>query len=252
MPTERLQIFMSRIWSGLQKLWQRHPKGCFTVTLILDQAIIPALTYTINTTTRNPGQDCMVDCYNLVAASWDSLGRPDLATGLAIPLVRLARLMTNAGAVLPKYMTTSSRTNKLIWRANACLPIADEHISWNFIIEAAQPASTRYFELLHLYTVLISQSIAHFPEPHPFPSRRHDVMNLVVERCCTKIGGSGCAWKGRPSNELKDKLVVVYEELRRYQIEKGKVSLRGHSEEEAIVRGLWALAAWSSARGARS
>lgn len=76
-------------------------------------------------------------------------------------------------------------------------------------------------------------------------------MNLVVERCCVKIGGVGCPWKGRPNNELKEKLVGVYEELRRYQLEKGKMSLRGHSEEENVVRGVWALAAWSGGKGAR-
>jgi hypothetical protein len=110
----------------------------------------------------------------------------------------------------------------------------------------------RYFDLLHLYTVLISQSIAHFPAPQPYPSKRHEVVNLVVERCCVKIGGSGCGWKGRPGNELKDTLVIVYEELRRYQIEKGRMSLRGHHEEEAVVRGIWALAAWRGRKAVKS
>jgi hypothetical protein len=250
-PPERLNAFMMKIWSGLQVLWQREPTGAFTVTSVLDQAIIPAL---INTAlgTNAPDdrrQDSVLDCYNLVAASWDSLGRPDIATGLAIPLVRLARLIASAGAVLPKWLTTNPRANRLIWRANACLPIGEEDISWRYIIEASRQTESSYFPLLHLYTVLISQSIAHYPAPVPYPTRRHEIMNLVVERCCAKIGGGGAAWKGRPDDELKDVLVGVYGELRRYQLEKGKISLRGRDGEDAVVKGIWALAGWGSGRG---
>ncbi|KNG52797.1 gar1-domain-containing protein, partial [Stemphylium lycopersici] len=201
-PPERLHTVTMNIWSGLQILWQRHPMGSFTVTSILDQAVIPAL-ISASRYARPPvdrSQDAILDCHNLIAASWDSLGRPNLATGLAVPLVRLARLMASAGAVLPKWLTTSSRTNRLIWRANACLPITEEHITWDFIIEAAQLTSARYFHLLHLYTVFISQSIAHFPAPRPYPVKRHEVMNMVVERCCLKIGGNGCAWKDWEQN----------------------------------------------------
>jgi hypothetical protein len=242
---------MMKIWSGLQVLWQREPTGAFTVTSVLDQAIIPAL---INTAlgTNAPDdrrQDSVLDCYNLVAASWDSLGRPDIATGLAIPLVRLARLIASAGAVLPKWLTTNPRANRLIWRANACLPIGEEDISWRYIIEASRQTESSYFPLLHLYTVLISQSITHYPAPVPYPTRRHEIMNLVVERCCAKIGGGGAAWKGRPDDELKDVLVGVYGELRRYQLEKGKISLRGRDGEDAVVKGIWALAGWGSGRG---
>ncbi|EOA85192.1 hypothetical protein ACJQWK_06299 [Exserohilum turcicum] len=249
-PPDRLEVLMGKIWSRLQDLWQQHPKEFFNVTSILDQAIIPALIYTTRCTrpSNNRENDPVLDCYNLVAASWDSLGRPNLATGLAVPLVRLARLMASAGAILPKWLTTNSRTNRLIWRANACLPITVEHISWEYIIDGAKLTAPRYFPLLHLYTVFISQSIAHFPAPQPYPSKRHDVMNLVVERCCVKIGGGGCAWRGKPSNAFKDTLVVIYEELRRYQLEKGKMSLRGHDDEDFVVRGIWALASWSTGK----
>lgn len=251
-PPERLHAFMMKMWSGLQILWQRYPTGSFTVTSILDQAVIPALISASRSArpAADRNQDAILDCYNLIAASWDSLGRPNLATGLAVPLVRLARLMASAGAVLPKWLTTSSRANRLIWRANACLPITEEHISWDFIIEAAQLTSARYFHLLHLYTVFISQGIAHFPTPRPYPAKRHEVMNLIVERCCLKIGGNGCTWKGKPNNGLKDTLVGVYEELRRYQLDKGKMSLRGHEGEDVLVRGIWALAGWGSGNGA--
>ncbi|EUC45643.1 hypothetical protein COCMIDRAFT_36642 [Bipolaris oryzae ATCC 44560] len=253
-PNERLQVFMQKLWPSLQTLWKIHPNGSFSITSMLNRALFPALTHTIRTTRPSPGPspDPVLDCYNLISASWDSLGRPDIATGLAIPLVRLARLTANAGAVLPKYLTTSSRTNRLIWRANACLPLAADHISWDFIMQAAAPASIRYFDLLHLYTVLISQGIAHFPAPHPFPTRRHEVVNLVVERCCSKIGSGGCAWRGRPSAEFKDVLVGVYEELRKWQGEMGRMSLRGSYEEEGVVRGVWAIAAWGKERPVRS
>ena len=204
-PPKRLHAFMMKIWSGLEILWQREPTGAFTVTSILDQAIIPALINTAHRTNapddRRP--DSLLDCYNLVAASWDSLGRPDIATGLAIPLVRLARLMASAGAVLPKWMTTNPRANRLVWRANACLPIGEVDISWRYIIEASQQIESPYFPFLHLYTMFISQSIAHFPAPRPYPTKRHEIMNLVVERCCTKIGGGGAAWKGKPGRRAQ-------------------------------------------------
>jgi hypothetical protein len=66
---------------------------------------------------------------------------------------------------------------------------------------------------------------------------------MVVERCCRRIAGDN--WVGKPSNEFKDVLVVVYEELRRYQLDKKKLSLRGHDSEDEVVRGIWALARWS-------
>jgi hypothetical protein len=245
-PPERLHNFMATMWTGLQILWQRKPDGKFTITEILDQAIIPALVQTAspNSPSQIRDSDPFLDCYNLIAASWDSLGRPDTATGLAIPLVRLARLMSNASSTIPKWLTTVPRTNRLFWKANACLGLNDAKISWNSIVTAAQnPANSEHFPLLHLYTMLISQSISHNVQPSQIPTRRHEIMNLVVERCCKKIAGE--AWTGRPSNEFKDVLVVVYEELRRYQLDKKKPSLRGHDGEENVVSAVWALAGWS-------
>jgi hypothetical protein len=244
-PPERLHTLMIKIWSGLQVLWQRTPSGKFSISSILDQAIIPALIQTARRTDApdDRAYDPVLDCYNLVAASWDSLGRPDSATGLAIPLVRLACLMSSASATLPKWLTTNSRANHLIWRANACLGLSAVDIDWNILMEAAD-MKAEYFPLLHAYTALLSQSIAHLPQPKPWPNRRHEVMNFIVERCCTRISGN--AWKGKPSNQFKDVLVLVYGDLRRYQCEKGKMSLRGHDGEEDIVKGIWALAAWST------
>jgi hypothetical protein len=244
---ERLHAFMTEVWSGTQVLWQRHPSGVFSVTDILDDAIIPALiaTATRTSTPQDRSPDPMLDAYNLVAASWDSLGRPDTATGLAIPLARLARLTASAGAVLPRWLTTNPRANRLIWRANACLPITADVIDWSYIEEASKLKDDTYLPLLQLYTVLISQGIAHHAAPTPYPSKRHEVMNLVVKRCCSKIG---VGWKGKPRAGFKNALVGVYEELRRYQLEKGKMSLRGHDGEEEVVRGMWALAGWGSGR----
>jgi hypothetical protein len=248
-PPERLNIFISKVWSGLQGLWQHQSSGNFTVTELLDQAIIPALMQTASSDEphRIQSRDPFLDCYNLVAASWDSLGRPDNATGLAIPLVRLARLMSSASSTIPKWLTTVSRTNHLFWKANACLDISEHDLSWNIVNEASQNITQTYhFPLLHLYTVLISQSISHNAQPDTWSVRRHEVMNVVVERCCKKIGGE--IWSGRPSNEFQDVLVILYEELRRYQLEKKRLSLRGHDGEESIVRGVWALARWNASR----
>lgn len=243
---EGLHTLMTEIWAGLQILWRRKPDGKFTVSDLLNDVIIPALLQCANSdeSRQRRSYDPFLDCYNLIAASWDSLGRPDTATGLAIPLVRLARMMSSASSTLPKWLTTVPRTNRLFWKANACLGLTDPDISWDTIVAASDNLmGTEHFPLLYLYTMLISQSIAHNPQPSSLPTRRHEIMNLVVERCCTKIGGD--AWGSKPSNEFKDVLVVVYEELRRYQLEKKKLSLRGHDGEEGLVRGVWALAGWS-------
>jgi hypothetical protein len=245
-PSERLHIFMINIWSSVRKLWQHKPDGDFTTTSLLHGAIIPALVETVNP--YGPGQDRdhdpLIDCYNLIAASCDRHGRPDATTALAIPLVRLARLMSSASSTLPKWLTTVPGTNRLFWKANACLGIRNNEISWDSIVAVSQDVGgTQNFPLLYLYTVLVSQSIIHNWQPDTWPMRRHEVMNLVVERCCKKIGGE--SWVGKPSNEFKDVLVVVYEELKKYQLDKKKPSLRGHDREEDIVKGIWTLASWS-------
>jgi hypothetical protein len=249
-PPERLHTFMTRIWSDLQDLWKRKPSGKFSVTELLDKVIIPALDQTASEggLATLPQHDVLMDCYNFITASWNSLGRPDRATGLAIPLVRLARLISSASTTLPKWMTTVPRTNRLLWTANACLGTTKCHISWDDVIGASQNvASAQHFPLLHLYTLLISQSIAHHAQASGWPTRRHEVMNLVVEQCCKRIGSEG--WSGRPSNQFKDVLVLVYEELRKFQLDQKKKSLRGYGNEEEIVKGIWALAVWSVSKG---
>ncbi|KAH7401203.1 hypothetical protein BKA66DRAFT_405355 [Pyrenochaeta sp. MPI-SDFR-AT-0127] len=240
-PPERLSAFMASLWPLLQHLWQRKPSGKFSVTDMLEQIIIPALISTARRTEETP-TGIMMDCYNLIAASWDSLGRPDHASGLAIPLIRLARLMACASTTLPKCLTINSRVNRLIWRANACIGLTEQEVSWDFIMEASELDNDRYIPLLHLYTILISQSIAYNSEPNEWPKRRHEIMNHTVERCCTKIGG--IFWIGKPSNQFKDVLLKAYEELRRHQLEKKKLNLRGRDGEESIVKGIWALAGW--------
>ncbi|KAL5114260.1 hypothetical protein ACEQ8H_007869 [Pleosporales sp. CAS-2024a] len=228
---ELLHNFMTKIWSGVRKLWQKRSDA-------LRQEMnrhVPG---------RAQSDDLFLDCYNLLAASWDSLGRPDNATGLAIPLVRLARLMSTASTKLPKWLTTVPRTNDMIWKANASLGLSDSDISWDNIISASRDLkSSSHFALLHLYTMLISQSIRNNPCPVVLPERRNEVMSLVVERCCKQIGGE--AWLGRPSYEFRDMLVFVYGELRRLQLEKGMPTLKGHDVEEEVVRGIWALASWN-------
>ncbi|KAH7080985.1 hypothetical protein FB567DRAFT_606418 [Paraphoma chrysanthemicola] len=245
-PPKRLHDFMTKVWSGLRSLWQRKSTGKFTVTELIDQAIFPALLQAASPNSSHEVReiDPFRDCYNLIAASWDSLGRPNTATGLAIPLVRLARLMSSVSSTIPKWLTTVPRTNRLFWKANACLGLTNSDIKWDTVVTAARdPDKAEHFPLLHLYTMLISQSISHNVQPSQMPVRRHEVMNFVVERCCTKIGGEG--WAGKPTNEFKEVLAMVYEELRRYQLDKKKPSLRGHAGEESVVSGIWVLAQWS-------
>ena len=82
----------------------------------------------------------------------------------------------------------------------------------------------------------------------PSPTKRHEVMNMVVEKCCVKIGKA--CYTSKPTAEFKDALVVVFYELGRYQQEQGRLSLRGHEGEEKIVKGVWAVAAWPIRRDA--
>ena len=242
LPLDRLHNFMERLWIGIRNLWQRKPDGRFTVIELLEKAIFPALIQAGGEGWSGP-HDAFTDAYNLIAASWDSLGRPDRAEGLAIPLVRLARLVISTSATLPSYLTDLSRTTRLIWEANACLGLTEKALSWDFIMEASNLETDRHLPLLHLYTVLISQSIAHMSGPQQaLPTRRHEVMNLVLQKCCTKIGKP--SYTSKPSNAFKDTLVFVFQELWRYQHEQGRLSLRGHPGEETIVRGIWAIAGW--------
>ena len=240
-PPDRLHALMMEIWSSLQGLWKDQPSGKFSDTDILRQVIIPALKHVARQPSiqRDGTSDPVMDCHNLIVATWNSLGRPNQAGGLAIPFVRLARLMSCASTTLPKWLTTHPRVNRLIWRANSCIGLTERDVKWEFVMEASKLANDRYFPLLHPYTVLVSQSIAHNTQPSTWPERRHEVMNLVVQRCCTKIGGE---WPGTPSSQFKDTLVNVHTELSRFQAEKKRMSLRGRDEEQSVVRGLWALA----------
>jgi hypothetical protein len=129
----------------------------------------------------------------------------------------------------------------LFWRANASLGMTHDNINWDHVTEAAKLGNPQHFPLLHLYTLLISQSIVHTDTPRELPTRRHEIMNFVVEKCCRKIGGN---WNGKPSSEFKDLLIVFFQELKRHQVENGKLSLRGHAGEEHVVTGLWGIAAW--------
>jgi hypothetical protein len=233
---------MKKLWIGIRDLWRRQPDGKFSITELLDKAIFPAL-IEAGAQTWGGSHSALINAYNLIAASWNSLGRPNRAEGLAIPFVRLARLVSNAATTLPLYLTDLSRTTRLIWKANACLGLTEENISWDRIVDASKLDTDRHFPLLHLYTVLVSQSIAYKSGPQqPLPTRRHEIMNLVVEKCCTKVGKA--CFTGKPSSAFKDTLVFVFQELWRYQNEQARLSLRGHAGEDTLVKGIWAVASW--------
>lgn len=241
-----LHPFIKKLWVAIRELWKRKPDGNFTVSDLLGRAIFPALIGT-GAQSRSGSYDVFTDAYNLIAASWDSVGRPDRAEGLAIPLVRLARLVCSAATTLPMYLTDLIRTTRLIWRANACLGLTEADISWNLIMRASRQVTSDHFPLLHLFTALISQSIAHKSvTQYSLPIGRHEITNLVVEKCCTKIG-TAC-YTGKASNEFRETLGFVFQELWRYQHEQARLSLRGHVGEETIVKGIWAMAAWPTRR----
>src|SRR5690242_3223773 len=159
LPLDRLHAFMKKLWVAIREIWKRKPDGNFTVSDLLERAIFPAL-IEIGAQARSGSHDAFTDAYSLIAASWDSVGRPDRAEGLAIPFVRLARLVCSAATTLPMYLTGLTRTTRLIWKANACLGLTEADISWNLIMSASKQDTSDHFPLLHLFTALISQSIA--------------------------------------------------------------------------------------------
>jgi len=234
-PPEHLHDFLSNLWARLQRLWQAKPSGDFSTVDVMQRVVLPALTDTAETH-GNP----FTDALSLAAASWESLNRPDEPYGLGIPLVRLVRLMSQASSILPKWITTVQRTSMLFWSANAALGLTQHHISWDHMMEAAQLENERYFPLLHLYTVLISQHIAH-TQPENFQQSQRKLIEWVVKRYCEKIGGG---WSGKPSGEFKRMLAGVYGSLGKYQVEEKRISLRGHAAEVHVVRGMWATTMW--------
>ncbi|KAL5426330.1 hypothetical protein PMIN04_002023 [Paraphaeosphaeria minitans] len=236
-PPDRLHDFLSSLWPRVAALFADDPTGAFTTRDLLSHALLPALLSMHNADAAGP----FADAHSLVASTWNSLGRPNSASGLAIPLVRLARLMAQTSSILPKWITTVPRTSLLFWRANACLGTSSSEISWAPLAEAAGLSNPRYFSFLHLYTVLLSQHIVHARPTHTGPSH-----NSIIERCCTKIGGE---WVGKPADGFKESVVGVYEELRRHQLEEKRISLRGHEEEKGVVTGLWAMAGWRREEG---
>jgi hypothetical protein len=237
----KLAKLVDTIWGGLKRLRSRHSTRKYTIKQLLDCAIFPALILA-----SNGEHNIFEDSHSIIAVTYASLGHPNTPQGLAVPLIRLVRLMDRAWYSIENHITTVPRSNLLIWRANGCLGLQGDNIDWSFLNEACLLQSDRYFPLLHFYTVLVSQVIIHHPSAGRWPDLKHERMNLVVQRCCREVGAQ---WKGQPSNNLKDRLLVVFQELRRHQSEEiRRISLRGNEGEEYIVRGLWWTAAWKIRR----
>ncbi|KAF2729473.1 hypothetical protein EJ04DRAFT_546284 [Polyplosphaeria fusca] len=230
----RLNNFMSSVWRGLQG---------DTVLDILNDAIIPAL-MSAGTLREDTSINPFTQCHLLLHALYHGTG-VNTAHSLAVPLIRLARLMEHAFPLLPPHLNNRRETNMLLWNANACIPLAEDNIRWSFLSEASTLTNDGYFPLLQLYTVLMSQNIAHHLNASHWPKRKEDKVSMVMERCCRIIGNT---WVDAPDAEFKGRLVAVYEELRRHQQEFGRVSLRGKEGEENIVRGLWQMAGWQVRR----
>jgi hypothetical protein len=237
-PADGIHDFMTALWPRVAALSADDPSGASNVRDLLGQAVLPAL-HTMRDTARP-----FADAHALIFSTWNSLGRPNSTSGLATPLVRLARLMAQTSGILPKWITTVPRTSTLFWRANACLPPTSPNLSWAPLSEAAALANPRYFPFLHLYTVLLSQSIVHARPSHAELSDA-----AILWRCCNRIGGE---WSGKPDDAFKDGVVGVYVELRRHQLEAKRISLRGHEEERGVVTGLWAMAGWRREDGGRA
>jgi hypothetical protein len=117
-------------------------------------------------------------------------------------------------------------------------------VPWGFVEKAAEVTNNMYFDLLHLFTVLASQDL----EGNLKKGTRG--VGLHISRTCAEkkveelCSRSFLWWEDEPSQAFKDKFVIVVKELERYQVHKGRISLRGDPGEEHIVRGLWQMAQW--------
>ena len=239
----KLDELVDGIWKCLKKLRIGHPNRKYAVKQLLDGAVFPALIQT-----ANRQHNTFEDSYSIIAVTYASLGHPDTSQGLAVPLIRLVRLMEQAWFSIQPSLTTVPRTNSLFWRANECIGLQGDSIHWSSLNEACYLKNDRYFPLLHLYTVLVSQVVTHHPSAQQWPDLKHERMDLVVARCCKEVGEQ---WTGQPSNDFKDKLLVVFQELRRHQSgEIRRISLRGNEGEEHIVRSLWWMVGWKTKRDA--
>jgi hypothetical protein len=237
----KLTELVQKIWKCLKTLRSEHPNRKYTVMQLLNGAVFPALIQT-----ANRQHNTFEDSYSIIAVTYASLGHPNTPQGLAMPLIRLVRLMEQAWFSIQPSLTTVPRTNSLFWHANKCIGLHGDGIHWSFLNEACELEHERYFPLLHLYTVLVSQVVTYHPSAEQWPDLRNERMNLVVARCCNEVGEQ---WTGQPSNDLKNKLLVVFQELRRHQSEEiRRISLRGNEGEEHIVRGLWWTAGWKTKR----
>lgn len=233
---ENMHTLMCALWERVLELDTDSSILRHSPQHLLEHVVVPALRK-INTKHYLP--DVFHDAHDIVVTTWNSLGRRELPRGLAVPLVRLVSLMLQTSSILPKWMATVPRTSTLFWDANAALGMSESEVKWAHVMDASS-IEGRYEPLLHLYTVLISQNIAH-SEPYATSPRQQNVRTQIIERCCRRIGGQ---WGGRPSEEFKDQVVRVFGQLRRHQVEGRKVSLRGHPVEKAIIKGLWAMARW--------
>lgn len=235
---EAIQNFLLPLWESIRQF----PEPTFHS--LLSVAIPPALEATVT----NDANDRFLTLLSLLACLYGSYSAQAAeigAEGLTVPFKRIIGLILSANVTVPKYMTKNRAFNVVIWKANSCMGLEDPGILWEYLNEASVLTNDRYMNFLWFYTILISQVIARCGTKADWPKRRHEKMNLVMRNCCADLAGH---WDGRPSNEFKDRLVVVYEELRRCQIEIGKISLRGNEGEEHIVRGLWSMAGWKIRR----
>jgi hypothetical protein len=229
-PLAKIRKFVELVRDGARRFMDRYLRG--NVCYAVHEIIRPALWIVASRQPYDPFLKCHMRLGTYTSQQ---------AEGLAIPFYRLLRLMDIAYAAVESHIVTRPSFNDLLWKANAYIPYNAEIISWEQLTAISTRLDGQDMPLLHLFSALISQDIEQHAKTTPIPKRRHEKMNLVVARYCNKIGMS---FDGKPSNEFKDKLAIVYEELRRHQEEYGRMSLRGDTGEKHIVKGLWQTASW--------
>lgn len=247
LPSARLHRLMTLLVENYRICRQLH-RGHHSHQPFFDEILCPAL----SNMPPPLGDDALTRCL----ARLLELHGPDGSEypmhtfqGLVKPLYRLLALTYLAHKKVPQHLITNPTFSALVFKANACLDYTTSKHNWNHLNEASSLLNDRYIHFLHLFTVFVSQDISYNGNKSPKISemRRHEKVNFVVDAYCKGVDINRY-WEGQPSNEFKDRLVSVYEELRRHQIDMGRISLRGNDGEETTVRGLWQTAAWKIKR----
>jgi len=168
--------------------------------------------------------------HDIITAS--RVGKPQV---MLFPLIRFCYLLWDVHHTMRR--KTSLDINKLLWEGNRCLGLDKPLVQWEEVVEASELDDARLFPLVHCFTMLVSQALVRFNLSEPW--KGDDKLEKGRQMALSTVG---VHFEGKPSDEWLSKLVIVVNELKRYQFEMGKEPLSGRAAETHIVRGWWSMA----------